>query len=89
MPLVARKVAKAAPADTTAEVGTVRVAGLEERITAVAAVTALERVTVHAVLPLAIRVDTVHCSDEIIAGAIRLKLVEIDVPVREAVTVTV
>lgn len=87
VPVDAEKDAEEAPEGMLTEAGIVNAEFEEESVTAAAEGTVLERVTVQEVLALAAREVAEHCSEETCSVATRGRLVEVDVPLRDAVRV--
>ena len=81
------KVAVVAPEATVTDAGVVSSALLSDSETAVAAVAALERVTVHVLLAEEPRLMGEHASEVSVTGATRLMVAVWDTPLRVAVTV--
>jgi len=69
------------------EAGTVRLALLSERLTAVLPEAALERVTVQVAEPLELRVEGEQAREVRVAGAERVMVAVREMPLRVAVTV--
>ena len=88
VPAVAVKLAVVAVAGTVTDVGTVKRALLEDRLTAVPPVgAALDSVTVQEVLALEARLDAVHVRDDRLTGASSEMVTGDELPLREAVIV--
>ncbi|MBV6465992.1 MAG: hypothetical protein PGMFKBFP_01289 [Anaerolineales bacterium] len=89
VPAVAEKLPLDAPAATVTDAGTVRLALLSDTATAVFAVTAFDRLTVHVADAPDPREDGVHASEVNTAGLTRLNAADCVTPFNEAVTVAV
>ena len=76
-----------APEATVTDAGTVSRALLSDTVTAVAAVGALERVTVQVLLADEFKLAGEHVRDVSVTGATRLRAAFCDTPLRVAVTV--
>ena len=87
MPAVAVKVAVVALEATVTDAGTVSSALLSDTATVVAAVGALDRVTVHVLLAEEFRLVGEHTSEVSVTGATRLIVAVCDTPLKVAVTV--
>ena len=88
--VVALKVAEEAPAVTVTHAGTVSVGLVLDRVTiAPPAGAPLVRVTVQVLEALLPRLLGLQASEEISTGATRDRLAEVEIPLREAVTVAV
>ncbi len=87
VPAVAVKVAVVEPDATVTEAGTVSKALLSDTVTVVAAVAALERVTVQVLLADEFKLLGEQASDVSVTGAIRLIVAVCDTPLKVAVTV--
>ena len=87
VPAVTVNVAVVAPEATVTEVGVVSNALLSDNVTAVAAVAAFDRVTVHVLLAEEFRLVGAHASDVSVTGATRLMVEVCDTPLSVAVTV--
>ena len=87
VPAEAEKVAADCPLATVTEAGTVRLALLSERLTAVLLETALERFTVHVAEPLELRVEGEQAREVRVASVARVMVAVRETPLRVAVTV--
>ena len=87
MPAVTEKVALVELAITVTEDGVVSKALLSDTATVVAAVGALDRVTVHVLLVEEFRLVGEHTSEVSVTGATRLIVAFCDTPLKVAVTV--
>ena len=87
MPAVAVNVAVVELAATVVDAGTVSSALLSDTVTVVAAVGALDRVTVHVLLAEEFRLVGEHTSEVSVTGATRLIVAVLATPLSVAVTV--
>ena len=87
MPAAAVKVAVVAPAATATDAGTVSRALLSDTVTVVAAVGALESVTLQVLLADEFRLVGEQASDVSVTGATRPMVAVLDTPLSVAVTV--
>ena len=81
------KEAEEAPAPTTVEAGAASAPLLEEMVTEVAAVTALERVTVQVALLFEASEGAAHFKADTLTGVSKDRVVDLEDPFSEAVTV--